>query len=70
LTLRVAPVIVDGLSGDWHVGPPGAIGLNPSDTPLIERTLAHPVHQAHAFDHIGTGTAQIHGLSAGADAIG
>jgi hypothetical protein len=33
--------------------------------PLIERTLVHLVDQAHALDHISTGTAQIHGLSAG-----
>jgi hypothetical protein len=52
----------DGLSDYGH--------NDPRDTPLIERTLVHLVDQAHALDHISTGTAQIHGLSAGADAIG
>jgi hypothetical protein len=68
LELGYQAVAVEG--GDRHVGPTGAIGFDPRDTTLIEGALTHLVDKFHALDHIAARTAQVHGLSAWADAVG
>src|ERR1700704_5575747 len=67
LELGHQPVAVE--CGNRHFRSPVSVGLDPGDAALIERARPHLVDQAHALDHFTTGTAEINGLSAGADTI-